>query len=105
MRAGSENPWATVASALVVLAASSGSVEPGPRAPSGGPTVLAITHVTVIDMAGAPPKPGMTVVTSGDRIAAIGPGDRQSLPENAVVVDHEEPMDLHRHHVLDDALY
>jgi hypothetical protein len=29
---------------------------------------LAFTHVTVIDMTGAPPKPEMTVVVTGNRI-------------------------------------
>jgi len=48
---------------------------------------LAVTHVTVIDMTGAPSKPGMTVVTSGGRITAVGPSDSVSVPGGAVVVD------------------
>jgi imidazolonepropionase-like amidohydrolase len=99
MRAGCETPWATVACALVVLAACSGSGASDSRSP--------ITHVTVIDMSGAPPKPGMTVVTSGDRIMAIGPTDRQSLPQNAVVVDGSGKYvipglwDMHVHSTFD----
>src|SRR5262245_21968432 len=33
---------------------------------------LVFTHVTVIDMADAPPRPDMTVVVVGNRIAALG---------------------------------
>ena len=32
----------------------------------------AITNVTVIDATGAPPRPDMTVLISGERIAALG---------------------------------
>lgn len=78
---------------------------------SGGaektPVSLAITHVTVIDMTGAAPKPGMTVVTSGDRITAIGPSDQLMPPKNAVVVNGAGKYvipglwDMHVHSMFD----
>ncbi len=48
---------------------------------------LVLTHVTVIDMTGAPPKPNMTVVMTGNRIAVLGKSSEISLPQNARVVD------------------
>lgn len=48
---------------------------------------IVLTHVTVIDMTGAPPKPNMTVVIMGNRIAALGKSDEIPLPQNARVVD------------------
>lgn len=51
------------------------------------PTSLAFTHVTVIDMTGAPPKPDMTVVINGDRITSLGPTGRVRIPRGARVID------------------
>ena len=48
---------------------------------------VVLTHVTVIDMTGASPKPNMTVVITGNRIAALGSPSEVSLPQNARVVD------------------
>lgn len=48
---------------------------------------LAFIHVTVIDMTGAPPKPDMTVVVAGSRIAALGKTGTIRLPQNARVID------------------
>jgi imidazolonepropionase-like amidohydrolase len=48
---------------------------------------LVLTHVTVIDMTGAPPQPNMTVVITGNRIVALGKSSEISLPQNAIVVD------------------
>jgi imidazolonepropionase-like amidohydrolase len=48
---------------------------------------LAITHVTVIDCTGAPPKPNSTVVIASGHITAVGPSDRVSIPAGAHVVD------------------
>lgn len=50
-------------------------------------TVLALTHVTVIDMTGARPKPEMTVVITGNRITAIGKTGRPRIPRGARVID------------------
>lgn len=51
------------------------------------PGNLAITHVNVIDMTGAPMRPDMTVVIDGDRISAVGGAKRIAVPEGAKVVD------------------
>jgi hypothetical protein len=48
---------------------------------------IALTHVTVIDVTGGPPKRDTTVVISGDRIAAIGDTGNTSVPADAKVVD------------------
>jgi hypothetical protein len=45
---------------------------------------VAITNVTVIDMTGAPPKPGQTVVIRGNRIASVGPS---KAPDGARLID------------------
>jgi len=54
-----------------------------------GPTnqPLVLTHVTVIDMTGAQPKPDMTVVIAGNRIAALGKTSEVLVPQNARLVD------------------
>jgi Amidohydrolase family len=49
--------------------------------------VIALIHVTVIDMTGAPPKKDMTVVVTDDRISAIGKMGRVRVPRGARVVD------------------
>jgi imidazolonepropionase-like amidohydrolase len=48
---------------------------------------LAITGVTVIDATGAPARPDMTVVVTGDRITALGKPGEVGVPEGARVVD------------------
>lgn len=48
---------------------------------------LAFTHVTVIDMTGAPPRSDMTVVVAGERITAVGPAGQVRIPAGAQVVD------------------
>ncbi|HVD60366.1 MAG TPA: amidohydrolase family protein [Gemmatimonadaceae bacterium] len=45
---------------------------------------LALTHATVIDGTGAPPRKGMTIVMSGGRITALYPDGSQPLPSNTV---------------------
>src|SRR5262245_57571021 len=55
------------------------------NAPQSQP--LAFTHATVIDMTDAPPKPDMTVLIVGNRIAAIGKTGKLRTPRNAQVVD------------------
>jgi predicted amidohydrolase len=50
-------------------------------------TALAITHVTVIDCTGAPPKPNATVVIVAGHITAVEPSDSVSIPAGAHVVD------------------
>lgn len=48
---------------------------------------LAITHVTVIDATGAPPKSDHTVVITGERITSVGPATVARIPAGARVVD------------------
>jgi len=49
--------------------------------------VLAITHVTVIDMTGAPPAPDQTVLIEKDKITALGPAGSISIPAGAQILD------------------
>lgn len=48
---------------------------------------FALTHVTLIDATGAPPKPDMTILVKGRRIAAIGRTGTIALPPGARVLD------------------
>ncbi len=50
-------------------------------------TSLAFTHVTVIDMTGAPPKSDMTVVVTSNRISALGQTGKIRIPKEAQVID------------------
>jgi imidazolonepropionase-like amidohydrolase len=49
--------------------------------------VLAMTHVTVIDVTGAPAKPDMTVIISGNRIIEIGKTQNIRIPQDALKID------------------
>jgi len=51
------------------------------------PKPLVFTHVTVIDATGAPAKPDMTVVITGDYITAIGKTGKVHVPKGAQVVN------------------
>nr|MBA4184141.1 amidohydrolase family protein [Acidobacteriota bacterium] len=51
------------------------------------PKQIVFTNVTVIDATGAPAKPGMTVVISGGRIAALGKTGKVRVPKNAQTID------------------
>ncbi|MGH9788644.1 MAG: amidohydrolase family protein [Candidatus Acidiferrales bacterium] len=48
---------------------------------------IVITHVTVIDATGAPPRRNMTVVITGNRITALGKTRETKIPEGAQVVE------------------
>ncbi len=48
---------------------------------------LVFTHVTVIDVTGAPSKSDMTVIVTGNRISAVGKTGKVRVPKNAQVVD------------------
>ena len=67
-------------SLLVLLVIISGCAQQR-RANQEGTIVL--LHVTIIDATGAPPEPGMTVVITGSRIAAIGKDGKLKLPGQA----------------------
>lgn len=51
------------------------------------PKPLALTHVTLIDTTGAPPKLDMTVVITGNRITQVGKSGSVSIPQGTQVVD------------------
>src|SRR5260370_41793236 len=51
------------------------------------PRPLVFTHVTVIDVTGAPAKAEVTVVITGDRITELGPTTGVHVPKDAQVVD------------------
>lgn len=53
--------------------------------PRTGVIIIALTHVTVIDGTGAPPKSDLTIVLAGYRIADIGKGI--PIPHTARVID------------------
>lgn len=69
---------------LLIAFAAHASAQNSPAA-QGRP--VAFTNVTVIDMTGAPPRAGMTVVVAGGRIAALGRAGGVALPPGAQVVD------------------
>src|SRR5262245_19925289 len=50
-------------------------------------SILAFTHVTVIDGSGAAAKPDFTVVIVGDRIVEVGPHQRVRIPEDAQIIN------------------
>lgn len=64
---------------------------------------LVFTHVTIVDVTGAPSKLDMIVVVAGDRIAAVGKSGKVRLPKNAQVIDASGKFlipglwDLHTH--------
>jgi imidazolonepropionase-like amidohydrolase len=49
--------------------------------------ILAISDVTVIDATGAPAKPNITVIITGDRITTIAKTGEVVIPKNAQVID------------------
>ena len=54
---------------------------------TGRPRDLAITHVTLVDGTGAPPRADITVIVRDGRIAAVGPAGAVRPPRGARVVD------------------
>jgi imidazolonepropionase-like amidohydrolase len=48
---------------------------------------VALTHVTVIDVATGASRPDMTVIVKGNRIAAVGKSKRVRVPRGAEIVD------------------
>ena len=46
-------------------------------------SILAVTHVTVIDATGAPARPDMTVLINDRKIAVVGGFSSISIPRNA----------------------
>jgi len=64
---------------LVLISANPSAIATEPR--------LALTHLTVIDMTGAPPKPDMTVIIEGQKIISIASSTETPAPRDAVIVD------------------
>ncbi|HKP36818.1 MAG TPA: amidohydrolase family protein [Pyrinomonadaceae bacterium] len=68
--------------------------------------ILAISNVTVIDATGAPAKPNMTVVVTGDRITEIAPTEKAAIPKKAQIIDGKGKFvipglwDMHVHTVF-----
>lgn len=52
-------------------------------------SVVALTHVRLVDGTGAPPRADRTIVVRGDSIAAVGPSSSVEPPEGAEVLDLE----------------
>jgi imidazolonepropionase-like amidohydrolase/ketosteroid isomerase-like protein len=57
------------------------------QAPAQERTLLALTHVTLIDGNGGPPQPDRTIVVSGNRISDIFPTGTKPLPRGATTMD------------------
>ena len=76
----------------------------------GSPSTLAITHTTVIDATGSPPKADMTVIVKDGRIVALGKSDAVHAPAGAKTVDGSGKYlipglwDMHVHQVFGDWL-
>lgn len=68
--------------------------------------ILAISDVTVIDATGAPAKPNMTVIITGDQIIQIAKTGEVAIPKNAQVIDGKGKFvipglwDMHVHTVI-----
>ncbi len=81
----------------------SGTAYPQTPAPSGPPREsVAITNVTVIDVTNGAKRTGVTVLTQGDRITAIGP--KIAIPHSARRINGGGKFlipglwDMHTHH-------
>jgi Amidohydrolase family len=70
------------------------------------PSTVAITDVAVIDVVTGIAKPNQTVLTSGNRITAVGPASRVRVPRGATTVNGSGKFlmpgmwDLHSHAVM-----
>jgi imidazolonepropionase-like amidohydrolase len=94
MTTSSRIPMRAAAAAACALAVAATA---GAQRPTLGPavrpfvavdtSVLALTHVRVIDGTGAPPRDDQTVVISGGMIATIGPTGAVTVPAGAQVIN------------------
>ena len=73
----------TIALLLIAVMTPARSAAQAP--PHTGVSIIALTHVTVIDGTGAPPKSDVTLVLTGYRIADIGKGI--PIPHQARIID------------------
>jgi len=73
---------------------------------TGQESILAITHVNVIDATGAPVLGDMTVIVQGKRILQIGKSGQTAVPKAARVVDGRDKYlipglwDMHVHEIF-----
>src|SRR6516165_448434 len=74
---------ACIVSWLILFAACSWLQSCSASRPAG----IAVTHVTVLDATGAPPRPDSTVVITGTRISAVGPSSSVVIPSRAKIFD------------------
>lgn len=77
---------AAVPITLAVLC-SGGMMPPPSPSPSPAGNPIALTHVTLIDEMGGPPRADMTLLVAGRRIAAIFPSGSRPLPPGSRVED------------------
>jgi imidazolonepropionase-like amidohydrolase len=57
------------------------------QTPGLKPSILVLTHVTVIDTTGGPAKPDVTIVITGDRITGMEKSAKIHAPKDAQIVD------------------
>jgi len=73
---------------------------------TGQESILAITHVNLIDSTGAPIQTDMTVIVQGKQILQLGKGDSTTIPKAARVVDGRDKYlipglwDMHVHEIF-----
>jgi imidazolonepropionase-like amidohydrolase len=60
---------------------------PGGQSGTSGDPAIALIHATIIDGNGGPPRGGMTIVISGERIVSVFPDGKQKPPPRAQVID------------------
>lgn len=71
---------------LLIALVLTGALTPAQSGQLGVPS-LALLHVTVIDGTGSPPKPDMTVIIAGYRIAEIAKSNAVSIPRSTRTID------------------
>ena len=90
----------SLAALFAILAAASGLLFSCKKPES---SVLAITHVTIIDMTGAPPAPDQIVLIEKEKIIALGPASSVSIPGGAKILNSHGKVlipglsDMHLH--------
>ena len=84
-------PQPLIAALALVGAASVETLRPQspetPRVHQSRDTVLAITGVTVVDVAAGRLRPRQTIVVRGNRIASVGPAATTAVPPGAIRID------------------
>jgi len=95
--------------ALVLAVCFAACGRSGPKPPPAPPREpsIAITHVTVVDVAAGRPLPDQSVVVRGDRIMVVGNTARVAVPGNATLLDGRGKFlipglwDMHVHALFD----